>query len=81
LPRNDSIGSIREGADGSQLMESVGATSALKCFIRDEPFSPELGVAPVRLYNKLEDSYHLHNKKALLYNMKTYYELIGQDPF
>jgi tubulin--tyrosine ligase len=48
--------------------------------MKDDP-SAELGIAPVRLYNKLEDSYHLHNKKALLYNMKTYYELLRQDPY
>jgi tubulin--tyrosine ligase len=36
---------------------------------------------PVKLANKIEDNYHLCNKKALLYNMKSYYESIGEDPF
>lgn len=36
---------------------------------------------PYRLYNKIEDNYHLANKKALLINMKHYYEAIGEDPF
>ena len=36
---------------------------------------------PVKLANKIEDNYHLCNKKALLVNMKNYYEAIGEDPF
>jgi hypothetical protein len=32
-------------------------------------------------HNHLECFYHLSNKKALLYNMKSYYEAIGQEPF
>ena len=34
-----------------------------------------------RLYNKLENSYHLYKKKYLFENMKRYYELMGDDPF
>ena len=34
-----------------------------------------------RLYNKLENNFHLSNKCALFYNMKRYYEAIGRDPF
>ena len=29
---------------------------------------------PVKIYNKIEDNYHLSNKKALFINMKSYYE-------
>ena len=29
---------------------------------------------PYKLYNKIEDNYHLSNKKALFVNMKMYYE-------
>lgn len=36
---------------------------------------------PVKLANKIEDNYHLCNKKALFVNMKNYYEAIGEDPF
>ena len=36
---------------------------------------------PVRLYNKLENSWHLSNKKALFLNMRAYYQSLGQDPF
>ena len=32
-------------------------------------------------YNHMENNYHLSNKKALYYNMKIYYESIGQDWF
>jgi hypothetical protein len=35
----------------------------------------------IRMYNKLEDNFHLSNKKALLLNMKTYYEALAQNPF
>jgi len=33
------------------------------------------------IYNHLECHYHLSNKKLLLYNMKEYYNAIGQNPF
>lgn len=36
---------------------------------------------PIRTYNKLEDNFHLSNKKALFFNLRNYYEAIGQDPF
>jgi len=36
---------------------------------------------PVKIYNKIEDNYHLSNKKALFINMKSYYEAVGEDPF
>jgi len=36
---------------------------------------------PYKIYNKLEDNYHLSNKKALFLNMKNFYEGIGEDPF
>ena len=29
-----------------------------------------------KLYNKIEDNFHMNNKKALLLNMKNYYEAI-----
>ena len=41
---------------------------------------PKLEAFPTKMYNKLEDNYHLSNKKALFLNMKYYYEAIGEDP-
>ena len=35
----------------------------------------------VKIYNKLEDNYHLSNKKALFLNMRNYYEALGQNPY
>ena len=35
----------------------------------------------MKIYNKIEDNYHLSNKKALFLNMRFYYEAIGQNPF
>lgn len=34
-----------------------------------------------KIYNKLENNFHLSNKCALFYNMKRYYEAINRDPF
>jgi hypothetical protein len=34
-----------------------------------------------KLYNKIEDNFHIANKKALFLNMRSYYESLGQDPF
>ena len=30
-----------------------------------------------KLYNKIEDNFHMNNKKALYLNMKNYYEAMG----
>ncbi|OMJ95251.1 hypothetical protein SteCoe_1466 [Stentor coeruleus] len=37
--------------------------------------------AEMRMHNKIEHNFHLANKKALYYNMKSYYEIIGEDVF
>ena len=37
----------------------------------------ELESTSVKIYNKLEDNYHLSNKKALFLNMRNYYEALG----
>ena len=34
-----------------------------------------------RMHNHLESNYHLHNKKALFYNLKKLYETENKDPF
>jgi len=34
-----------------------------------------------KLYNKIEDNFHLNNKKALYLNMKNYYEALDEDVF
>ena len=34
-----------------------------------------------KLYNKIEDNFHMANKKALLLNMTNYFESIGQNVF
>ena len=33
------------------------------------------------MYNKLENNFHLANKKALFMNMNNYYRALGYDPF
>lgn len=33
------------------------------------------------MYNKMEDNYHLANKKALFMNISMYYRAMGLDPF
>lgn len=33
------------------------------------------------IYSKLEDNFHLANKKALFMNISNYYRSLGQDPF
>lgn len=34
-----------------------------------------------KLYNKIEDNFHMANKKALLLNMRNYYDALGQNVF
>ena len=35
----------------------------------------------MKLYNKLEDNFHLSNKKAMFLNIRLYYEAMGKDEF
>lgn len=35
----------------------------------------------MRIYNKIEDNFHISNKKALYLNMKNYYEALNEDVF
>lgn len=35
----------------------------------------------MKLYNKLEDNFHLSNKKAMFLNIRLYYEAMGRDVF
>ena len=35
----------------------------------------------IKLYNKIEDNFHMNNKKALYLNLKNYYEALDQDVF
>ena len=34
-----------------------------------------------KLYNKIEDNFHMNNKKALYLNLRNYYEVMDQDIF
>ena len=36
---------------------------------------------PALIYSKLEENFHLANKKALFMNMSNYYRAMGYDPF
>ena len=36
---------------------------------------------PTLIYNRLDDNYHLSNKKALFLNVSNYYRAMGINPF
>ena len=38
-------------------------------------------IAEMKMYNKIEHNFHLSNKKALFYNLKSYYDALGEDVF
>lgn len=40
-----------------------------------------LSQVPTLIYNRLDDNYHLSNKKALFLNISTYYQAMGINPF
>lgn len=41
----------------------------------------KLELYPAKMYNKIEDNWHLSNKKALFLNMSHFYTHQGIDPF
>lgn len=48
-------------------------------YTEDDP-EPE-GPPRTMIYSKMEDNFHLSNKKALFWNMCQYYKKLGKDPF
>lgn len=44
-------------------------------------YAETLKFTETKLYNKIEDNFHVNNKKALFLNMKNYYEAMGADVF
>jgi hypothetical protein len=64
------LSQLKEVSQGKQE-EGVKANEGLQ---KLEPY-------PTRIYNKLEDNYHLANKKALFMNMKNYYDAVGENPY
>lgn len=40
-----------------------------------------LDSSKIKMHNKMEHNYHLANKKALFFNLRCYYEIIGQEVF
>jgi hypothetical protein len=47
----------------------------------DPAYAPALAHVPTMIYNRLDDNYHLSNKKALFRNVRNYYLAMGVDPF
>ncbi|CAD8044235.1 unnamed protein product [Paramecium primaurelia] len=52
-----------------------------KLKLEEEKYSNFVSSNILRVHNHLEGNFQISNKKALYYNMKSYYESIGQDPF
>lgn len=50
-----------------------------KSFVALEPTTYKS--AEMRLHNKIEHNFHLSNKKALYFNLKAYYDVVGEDVF
>jgi hypothetical protein len=45
------------------------------------PVSQSFVASDMFMHNRLAKNFHLSNKKALYYNLKLYYEVIGKNPF
>ena len=54
------------------------SAALLQQAVKPAETEPHLGVVTC---NHLESNFHLSNKKALFYNMKMYYEALGEDVF
>ena len=65
----------------TQLSPNPPAKEESKKEAANNPRAKPFDTYPSKLANKIEDNYHLCNKKALFVNMKNYYEAIGEDPF
>jgi hypothetical protein len=51
------------------------------CKSEKPPVVVQVDKLDTKLYNKIEDNFHMANKKALLLNMRNYYEAMGQNVF
>jgi hypothetical protein len=52
-----------------------------KQFVVNVQLQPTPNPSSLITHNHLECFYHLSNKKALLYNLKAYYDALGDDVF
>lgn len=64
-----------------KLQKKPSADSTQKRKGKQVKILPPLPCDTTYLSNHLEGHVHLSNKKALYYNMKTYYESLGENPF
>lgn len=66
------------GKQSSTTDRNPGAQTAQQQLTKEEKNEKRL---EVKLYNKIEDNFHLANKKALLLNCRNYYEALGENVF
>lgn len=85
--QNSAIGIKKNVSASKQIMlagkpgQPAGATASTPAGVPVEEKEKKETSHHIITYNHMENNYHLSNKKALYYNMKIYYESIGQDWF
>jgi len=66
------------GQNGSALKNSVQVKKDRK-EAKEEEKDVNVTSHHLLTYGKMENNYHLSNKKAFFYNLKVYYEAIGKE--
>lgn len=88
-PKKNKLASATLGSTNSELafkkQNSSTTNSAAKRFgknkkdEKEEEKEENVTSHNLLMYAKMENNYHLSNKKAIYYNMKVYYEAIGKE--
>ena len=72
-----------KNTDISQMLATPGKSSKKKkaLLASDKGAQKEVKYSDIKLYNKIEDNFHMNNKKALFMNLKNYFEAMDEDVF
>lgn len=68
---------ILESCNDQMKKKKAHNAEMAKAYLEGTPINPN----KVQTYNRVEDNFHISNKKALFINMKLYYESIGEEVF
>lgn len=82
-PQNRSGKKVKKGIDGSnKALTNTKDGNTISSNAANVPqYADSLKFTETKLYNKIEDNFHVNNKKALFLNMKNYYEAMDMDVF
>jgi len=79
--KNCSYSSVQLATPQQKSNKKKKQPQSEKAVVKDKTTELTTRLLETKVYNKIEDNFHLNNKKALFLNMKNYYDSLDQDVF